>query len=131
MITDRFDHDEARIRLTVLGLRGQKREIEAVIDTGYTDSLTLPRAIIVAFGLQYRSVDRAILADGSECLFDVYKGARVVWDGELRSILVGEADGVPLVGMTLLRGFEMNMLVRPGGKVTIRRLPAHPKRRGA
>jgi predicted aspartyl protease len=74
--------------------------------------------MFIALGVE----DRGMLADGSECLFDVFE-AKVVWDGKTRSILVDEADTDPLVGMTLLAGFELKMEVRSGGKVTIKRLP--------
>lgn len=122
MITGVVKSDEGRIRLQVKGHRGRKQEVEAVIDTGYTASLTLPPALINALGLRWRSVDRFTLADGSECIFDVYE-AKVVWDGKVRQILVDEADTDPLAGMRLLRGHELKMQVRYRGKVTIKRLP--------
>ena len=74
-------------------------------------------------GLRWRSMDRFTLADGSECLFDVYV-AKVQWDGRVRTILVDEADADPLVGMRLLRGHELKMQVCARGKVVIKRLPA-------
>ena len=91
MITGKVTSDEARIRLKVKGPRRRQRETEAVIDTDYTGSLTLPHRLVVALGLSWQSVDRGTLADGSECLVDVYE-ARVVWDGKPRRILVDEAD---------------------------------------
>ena len=63
-----------------------------------------------------------IMADGSVRVFDVYQ-AKVVWDGRVRSVLVDEFDATTLVGMALLRGFELKMQVRARGKVTIKRLP--------
>ena len=122
MITGAVKSDEGRIRLKVKGPRGRDREIEAVIDTGYTASLTLPRAMIAALGLRWQTVDRVTLADGSECMFDVYE-AEVVWDGKVRDILVDEADTDPLVGMSLLRGHELKVQVRDRGKLTIKQLP--------
>jgi clan AA aspartic protease len=122
MITGVVQADEGRIRLKVKGPRGREQEMEAVSDTGYTASLTVPPALVAALGLRWRSVDRGTLADGSECLFDVYE-AKVVWDGKVRHTLVDEADADPLVGMRLLRGHELKMQVRPRGKVTIKRLP--------
>jgi len=122
MITGMVKSDEGRIRIKVKGFRGREREVEAVIDTGYTGSLTLPSALIAALGLRFRSVERALLADGSECLFDVYHG-KVFWDRQVRRVLVEEADTEPLIGMRLLRGHELKMQVRYRGKVTIRRLP--------
>jgi clan AA aspartic protease len=121
MITGAVKSDEGRIRLKVKGLRGREQEVEAVIDTGYTASLTLPPALIAALGLRWRSVDRFTLADGSECFLDVYE-AKVVWDGKVRRILVDEADSDALVGMRLLKGHELKMQVRSRGKVTIKRM---------
>ena len=121
MITGAVKSDEARIRLTVKGWRGREQEVEAVIDSGFTGALTLPPALIATLGLRWRSVDRATLADGSTCVFQVYVG-KLIWDGKVRTILVAEADADPLVGMRLLRGHELKMHVRARGKVTIKRL---------
>jgi clan AA aspartic protease len=122
MITGAVRSDEARIRLKVIGWRGREQEVEAVIDSGYTGALTLPPAVIASLSLRWRSVNRATLADGSTCVFQVYVG-KVMWDGKVRRILVDEADTDPLVGMRLLRGHELKMQVRSRGKVTIKRLP--------
>ena len=118
MITGVVQSSEGRIRLVVKGLRGREQEVEAVIDTGYTASLTLPSAVIKALGLRWQTVDRVKLADGSVCIFDVYEG-KVVWDGKERQILVDEADADPLVGMRLLKGYELKMKVHYRGKITI------------
>lgn len=122
MITGSVKSDEARIRLTVKGTRRRQREIEVVIDTGYTAALTLPPSLVSSLGLSWLSVDRGTLADGTECLFDVYE-AHVLWDGKERRILVDEADTDPSIGMTLLRGYQLTMQVRSRGKVSIKRLP--------
>ena len=122
MIAGMVQSAEGRIRLTVKGRSGRQQEIQAVIDTGYTASLTLPSAVIQALGLRWQTVDRFKLADGSICIFDVYE-AKVVWDGKVRQILVDEADAEPLVGMRLLKGHQLDMEVRYRGKVTIKRLP--------
>jgi clan AA aspartic protease len=122
MITGVVKSDEGRIRLKVKGLGGREEIVEAVIDTGYTASLTLPPTVVAALGLRWQSMDRFTLADGSECIFDVYL-AKVDWDGKVRTILVDEADADPLAGMRLLRGHELKMEVRARGKVSIKRLP--------
>jgi clan AA aspartic protease len=122
MITGVVRAREARVRLKVRGPRGRERVIEAVIDTGYTGSLTLPPSVVSALRLRWQSLDRGTLADGSECLFDVYE-ATIVWDRRMRRISVDEADTEPLVGMALLSGYELKVQVRPLGKVTIKRLP--------
>jgi clan AA aspartic protease len=71
---------EAIIRLTIRGPEGQEQEIAGVVDTGFNGSLTLRPALIVALGLPFRRRGRALLADGSESLFDVHE-ASVIWDG--------------------------------------------------
>jgi clan AA aspartic protease len=113
---------QAVIRLTVRGPEGQEQEIETVIDTGFDGSLTLPPTLIVALGLVWRRRGRALLADGSESLFDIYE-AIVVWDGEPRRIAVDEADIDPLIGMSLLYGYELTVQAIDGGTVIIQALP--------
>ena len=113
---------EALIRLAVRGAADQEQEIEAVVDTGFDGWLSLPPALVAVLELQWRRRGRALLADGSECVFDIYEGT-VVWDGRLRRIAVDEASAAPLVGMALLHGFELNVQVRTGGSVTIKVLP--------
>ena len=71
MITGAVQFDEARVRLLVKGGRGRQQEVEAIIDSGFTGALTLPPALITTLGLRWRSVDRATLADGSTCVFQV------------------------------------------------------------
>ena len=122
MISGVVRRREAHVRLKVRGPGRGEQRISAVIDTGFSAWLTLPPAVIAALGLSWHSVGRGILADGSTCLFDVYE-ADVVWDRRVRRILIDEADTVPLIGMALLEGYELNVQVRTRGKVTITRLP--------
>jgi len=123
MITGSVEGDEGRIQLKVIGSKGRQKRIEVIIDTGYTATLSLPPALVAALGLRWQAFDRGVLADGSECLVDVYE-AKVVWDGETRRVLVDEAGSDPLIGMALLRGNELKMQVCARGKVTVKRLPA-------
>ena len=125
MITGWVKDREACIELTVCGARKRERTIRAVIDTGYTAFLSLPPDLIAWLSLDWRSSGRGILADGSECLFDVYAG-KLVWDGRKRSVLIDEADTDPLVGMALLTGYELKIENRPNGKVSIKRLRGAP-----
>jgi clan AA aspartic protease len=118
-VTSRY---EAVLRLEVRGPLGQVESVDAVIDTGFDGWLTLPRAAISRLGLAWRSRARALLADGSESIFDIHEGT-VIWDGQARQASVDESDVTPLVGMGLLHGFELNLEVRRAGLVTIRALP--------
>lgn len=115
------DDRQAIIRLMVRGPAGQEQEIEAIIDTGFDGWLSLPSSIVVRLGLTWRQRGRALLADGRESVFDTYEAA-VDWDGKARRILVDEAETAPLVGMSLLAGYELTVQAQPGGNVTVRAL---------
>jgi clan AA aspartic protease len=112
-------HREAVIPLVVRGPTGKEEHIDAVIDTGFNGSLTLPSRILSTLDLPWRRRAKAFLADGSESVFDIFEGY-VVWDAMVRRIPVDAAETVPLVGMGLLEGFEFNVQVKPGGPVTIK-----------
>ncbi|MHB1423278.1 MAG: clan AA aspartic protease [Gemmataceae bacterium] len=107
---------EATVRLLVRGPAGQQRRIEAVIDTGFNGWLSLPPTLVSFLRLPWRQRGSALLADGSEKLFDIYERT-VVWDRRRRRIQVYELDAAPLVGMALLEGYELTMQVRNRGKV--------------
>lgn len=95
---------EAIIRLEILGPDGGRREIEAILDTGFNGSLTLPTDIVSALSLPLVGDRRATLADGGEVLMDMHL-ARVLWhEGREYEVLVLRAEGGPLVGMELMYG---------------------------
>lgn len=112
---------EAVLRLQVSGLPGQSQEIEAVVDTGFTGFLTLPLAVIANLGLTRISRGRAILANGSEEVFDIYE-AQLDWDGQTRTIEADAAEVEPLIGMSMLYGYELRVRVVDGGSVTVEAL---------
>ena len=95
--------------------------IDAVIDTGFTGFLTLPFSVLTDLNLRAYRREEGILGDGSTCIFDVYRGL-VIWDGELRRIDINESDAEPLVGMSLLYGYRMQLDAIEGGTVTIQAL---------
>jgi clan AA aspartic protease len=110
---------EAVISLVVSNTNRQTRLIDAVIDTGYTGYLSLARGIIVALNLPWIGIDRGTLGDGSEMTFKVY-AATVIWDGQYRNIPVNEVEIDPLVGMSLLYGYDLQIRAVEGGNVTIK-----------
>jgi clan AA aspartic protease len=122
MMRGKVHRREARIAIQVRGRAGTERQVDAVVDTGYTAHLTLPSDVIRSLDLRWHSVGRGILGDGSECLFDVFE-ATVTWDGTARRILVDEAETDPLVGMGLLKGFVLRLEAVEGGDVLIEPIP--------
>ena len=119
MITGVVNTDyEAIIRLQVQGPSGKEREVHAVIDTGFNGFLTLPPVLVTALGLTRVSRGRAILANGLEDIFDIY-GVTVLWDGQPRYIETDSVDTTPLVGMALLKGYDLHIQVMDSGRVVI------------
>jgi clan AA aspartic protease len=119
MITGTVNADyEAVIRLRVQGPTGPAHEVDAIIDTGFNGFLTLPPALVIALRLIRRSRGRALLANGSEELFDIY-GVTVLWDGQQRYVEADAVDTTPLVGMSLLDGYDLHIQVADGGQVVI------------
>jgi clan AA aspartic protease len=126
MITGVVTEDrQALIRLIVRGPAGNEQEVAAIIDTGFDGWLSLPSSIVLPLDSEWRRRGRALLADGSESIFDIYE-AIVIWDGEARRIPVDQAETTPLVGMSLLEGYELTVQAQPGGNVTIAAL-SQPK----
>lgn len=112
---------EATIRLVVGDLGSQRQTIDAVIDTGFTGFLTLPLSVLSRLNLQAYRREAGTLGDGSTCIFDVYRGL-VIWDGELRQIDINASETAPLVGMSLLYGYRMQLDTIEGGAVVIQSL---------
>ena len=112
---------EAKLRLTVISPNGDKLEVDAIIDTGFTGSLVLPTATIAALGLVRRSGGTAVLADGTACNFDTY-GAAIEWNGATRGVVVSAVGNEALAGMVLLSGHKLTVEIEDGGAVVVQPL---------
>ena len=113
---------EAVISVDVLGPGTQRQAFGAVIDTGFSEFLTLPPREIAALGLRRLGPVRMVLGDGSEDFLQVYQ-AIVIWDGARRSVDVHAADSDPLIGMAMLVQHELRIRVVAGGNVTVEAMP--------
>jgi clan AA aspartic protease len=109
------------VPLTVRNSIGQELAIEALVDTGCSGSLTLPSAVIARLGLPWRMRGSAVLANGKTEFFDIHAGV-IIWDGKARNILIEAADTIPLVGMALIKGYDLSIRGEVGGKVRIKRI---------
>ena len=105
------DSYEAVISLTVQGPTGRAREVEAVIDTGFTGFLSLPSALATELELPFLTNESAFLADGSLVRFSVHD-ATALWDGRPRRVYVHLSDTTPLIGMRMLDNYDLSIQVR-------------------
>jgi clan AA aspartic protease len=112
---------EAMLPLVVGNSNKQHQLVDAVIDTGFNGFLTLPADIIAALGLPWNGSDIVTLGDGSETFFDLY-AATVIWDGVYRDVDVAESETEPLIGMSMLYGYRLQVDAIEGGVVKIESL---------
>ena len=110
--------NEAVLELTLEGPDGRRRELEAVIDTGFSGFLTVTPALASELQLTFEGLARATLADGSETVFPYY-GVSVLWDGRIRYVEAGAADTTPLIGMSMLDHHSLYVEVEDGGRVVV------------
>src|SRR5260370_3975748 len=99
---------EAVIRPRVRGAEAQEQELNAVIDTGFNDFLTLPPSAVVALGLPFAAPAEATLADGSIVQLNYHRG-NIIWDDGPRDVLILAAAGGPLVGMSMRYDSELDL----------------------
>ena len=109
---------EAIVPLSLRGPEGQTREVNAVIDTGYSGALTLPPELVAELELPYVFSSKATLADDTEVGFRVHR-VTTLWDSGPRHIEADAVGSTPLVGMLLLDSHDLSIQVRTGGRVVI------------
>ena len=98
---------EAVVQIVVLNENKQTRLISAVVDTGYTGDLMLPRDVAESLQLSLRGVQEATLGNDTVAEFELYSGL-VIWDGKIRRIEMNASQDSALVGMGLIDGFKLD-----------------------
>jgi clan AA aspartic protease len=112
---------EPIIPLLICGSDGKVYTQDAIVDTGFNGWLSLPPDLIAALNLKWKRRGRAILGDGSECVFNVYE-ATLIWDGNFLTIPIDESDSEPLVGMSLMENYQLTVQVFAGGRVELNKI---------
>ena len=110
---------EAVIRIRISG-PARSEELDAVIDSGFNDFLTLPLSLINSFALPFAAPMLATLADGSVVETTSYR-ATIIWDEHPREVFVIQCAGEPLVGMSMLYGYDLRVEAIDYGLVTIQK----------
>ena len=58
------------------------------------------------------------MGDGSEIIFHMYR-ATAIWDGQFKVVDVAASESEPLLGMSLLYGFKLQVEAVERGTVSI------------
>ena len=61
------------------------------------------------------------MGDGSQVVFEMYT-ANVIWDGQIQIIDVASSEAEPLIGMSLLYGYDLRIQAVEGGSVSVQAL---------
>ena len=97
---------------------GHYHPVEALLDTGFSEYLTLPPDEVSRLGLKHARYTSMVLADGQEIQASIHMGA-VKWFGRAREVEIIAADSPPLLGMSLLAGCKITIRAHPGGELLI------------
>ena len=97
---------------------GPFQPVEALLDTGFSEDLTLPQDLVARLGLKRVNRIPVTLAGDHQIQVSTHDGY-VKMFGQVRRINVLAMEGQPLLGMTLLAGCKITIHARPGGEALI------------
>ena len=112
------DRLEPMVDLEISNGDGQYQPVKALLDTGFSEYLTLPPDAVARLGLKHARYTSMTLADGQEIQASIYMGA-VKWFGRIRDIEIIATDGPSLLGMSLLAGSKITIRAQAGGEMLI------------
>ena len=104
--------------LQLMGPTGVPASVEAIVDTGFSGSISLPQSIIDQLDLRHIGSRGGLMADGSTIMFQLYE-VEIDRQGDVRTAEVVSTDGHPLIGMVPLQGSELRMMVEDAGVIEI------------
>lgn len=116
---------EPVLRITVSGPLGTRKELDALVDSGFTGLLCLPSKAISELGLSFAGLASGTLADGSRVVTRRF-AAVVLWHEQPREVFVLESEGGPMIEMSLLYGNRVAIEARDGGELMIEPLYSPP-----
>ena len=114
------DRLEAVVPLHVVGPSGAERDIDAVLDTGFSDHLALPLDVVEGLGLPLLASADVRLADGGIVFLPTYRVV-VLWDGSPREVVAyGVGVGSALIGMAMIEDHLLVVEAVRGSAISIR-----------
>ena len=122
MVSGRVDADlQIWVPIELVDICGTSHSTEAVLDTGFDGSLSLPRELINRLGWEPELPVVVMMANGERTAWDTWDGV-VIWHTRVRDVLVFEVEQHPLLGMELVSGSQLTIQARNGGQVLIEEL---------
>ena len=123
MITSAVNHSlELVVTVAVHDAANRAHDIEFVIDTGFAGELSLPASVVATLGLPFVHHGCLKFADGSVSPVPIHRMV-ILWDGATRIVRVYASGGTALLGMQMLRDFDLRARCRPGGQIEIEAAP--------
>ncbi len=122
MVTGRVNAYGANLQpvaeVFVYGQSNTRARVQAVVDTGFTQHLTLPVGAISTLNLEFAFKEKLTMANDEPINTDVYT-ASIDWGGRKRQVEIHATEGDPLIGMAMLRDHDLHVRVVPDGLVNI------------
>ena len=109
------------VTLAVEGPTRSSTSVEAAVDTGFNGFLTLPPEVIGLLELAPRAPIMVTLGTGIRRRLNTSDG-QVQWHEGRKRVQILQAQGIPLIGMSLLEGSRLTVDVKIGGLVSIEEL---------
>ena len=103
-----------------IGIRGRNDKemvLDAVLDTGFTGTVSIPDQIIRETNLAFSRREMFVLADGTRRVVDVYDGS-VLFAGVWYETDVFSTHHVAIVGMRLMYGANISLDAVPNGEIS-------------
>jgi predicted aspartyl protease len=107
-----FNQDFIQVPVHIYGAYPEaKQTFQAIVDTGYAGYLTLPFVEAFPLGLILKGTQEYVLADGSRARHFICFGTVQFDDQEIFVPIDVQESGPILLGMSLLKKLEQNLLV--------------------
>ena len=118
MMTTVTDSLSVFFYLKLQGNSGLEMDIPFLLDTGFSEALSLPLSWLDALQFPVDSSDQITLADGISVSVNVHRG-RVTWDGQIKEVAIHCLEGDPLLGMSLMLDYLLTLPVQENAVVTL------------
>ena len=106
--------------ISICGSDGKVYTQDAIVDTGFNGWLSLPPDLIAKWNLKWKRRGRAFLVmEVNASSMSIKYKAVLFSGGNFLTILIDEGDSEPLVGMSVMEGYQLMVQVPEGGHVEL------------